>query len=102
MADTYWKICEGAAPSVQSPYHPVEWSCPCHGTLGERPLIPVPAGALLIEDREQAIEQGVTRIAMLIDEWHREKRGYWTQAKIEREARVAFAQALAAAEGRET
>ena len=54
MADTYWKICEGAAPSVQSPYHPVEWSCPCHGTLGERPLIPVPVGALLIEDGEDA------------------------------------------------
>ena len=50
MTEQLWRRCPKAAPSVVSPYHPAEWSCPCHGSLGERPLVPVAAGALLIED----------------------------------------------------
>ncbi len=54
MADReVWVRCGKAAPFVVSKYHPVEWSCPCHGTTVNG-LVRVPGA---IEDREAAVEK---------------------------------------------
>jgi len=51
MSDIYWKRCPEAR-LVKIPHGRSRWSCRCHGDW-DKTLLPVPAGALLIEHPEK-------------------------------------------------
>lgn len=59
MGETLWRRCPNATYGVHPEYPPEgnAWYCPCHKGWGNYSLVPVAEGAVLIEDREQAIER---------------------------------------------
>ena len=101
MADIYWRECPLDPPHLGGRHSNEHVCLPC----GNDYLVPVALGALLIEDREQAIER------MLDDETAGNAATWLTMGVVQSAAEAAYvremlrprmAALLAAAEGKET